>query len=48
MGRKIQPHPIPVSGFLILSGDILILFGSHMQLNKAIHYLQEGPSLASQ
>jgi CPA2 family monovalent cation:H+ antiporter-2 len=46
--RKNQPHPNPGSGFLILSGDILILFGSHMQLNKAIHYLQEGPSVASQ
>ena len=46
--RKNQPHPNPGSEFLILSGDILILFGSHMQLNKAIHYLQEGPSLASQ
>ena len=46
--RKNQPHPNPESGFLILSGDILILFGSHMQLNKAIHYLQEGPSVASQ
>jgi len=46
--RKNQPHPNPGSRFLILSGDILILFGSHMQLNKAIHYLQEGPSVASQ
>ena len=46
--RKNQAHPNPESGFLILSGDILILFGSHMQLNKAIHYLQEGPSVASQ
>jgi len=46
--RKNQPHPNPGSRFLILSGDILILFGSHMQLNKAIHYLQEGPSVESQ
>ena len=46
--RKNQPHPNPGSEFLILSGDILILFGSHMQLNKAIHYLQEGPSVGSQ
>ena len=46
--RKNQPHPNPESEFLILSGDTLILFGSHMQLNKAIHYLQEGPPAASQ
>lgn len=44
--RNNQPHPNPEAEFLILSGDILILFGSHMQLNKAIHYLQEGPSVA--
>jgi len=44
--RNNQPHPNPEAEFLILSGDILILFGSHMQLNKAIHYLQEGPSAA--
>jgi len=44
--RNNQPHPNPGAEFLILSGDILILFGSHMQLNKAIHYLQEGPSVA--
>ena len=44
--RNNQPHPNPGAEFLILSGDILILFGSHMQLNKAIHYLQEGPSAA--
>ena len=46
--RNNQPHPNPGADFLILSGDILILFGSHMQLNKAIHYLQEGPSVGSQ
>jgi CPA2 family monovalent cation:H+ antiporter-2 len=46
--RKNQPHPNPESEFLILSGDTLILFGSHMQLNKAIHYLQDGPPAASQ
>jgi len=45
--RKNQPHPNPESEFLILSGDTLILFGSHMQLNKAVHYLQEGPPAAS-
>ena len=44
--RNNQPHPNPGAEFLILSGDILILFGSHMQLNKAIHYLQEGPPAA--
>ncbi len=41
--RKNQPHPNPGPDFLILSGDMLILFGSHMQLDKAIQYLQEGP-----
>ena len=46
--RKNQPHPNPESEFLILSGDTLILFGSHVQLNKAIHYLQDGPPAASQ
>jgi len=41
--RKNQPHPNPEPDFLTMSGDMLILFGSHMQLNKAIKYLQEGP-----
>jgi len=41
--RKNEPHPNPGPEFLTLSGDILILFGSHMQLDKAIHYLKEGP-----
>jgi monovalent cation:H+ antiporter-2, CPA2 family len=41
--RNNEPHPNPESEFLILSGDILILFGSHMQLDKAIQNLQEGP-----
>lgn len=40
--RKNEPHPNPGPDFLTLSGDILILFGSHMQLDKAIHYLKEG------
>ena len=40
--RKNQPHPNPGADFLIMSGDMLILFGSHMQLDKAIRYLREG------
>ena len=40
--RKNQPHPNPRADFLIMSGDMLILFGSHMQLDKAIRYLREG------
>ena len=45
--RKNQPHPNPGADFLIMSGDMLILFGSHMQLDKAIKYLQKGPYLGS-
>ena len=41
--RKNKPHPNPGSDFSVLSGDMLILFGSHMQLDKAISYLREGP-----
>jgi monovalent cation:H+ antiporter-2, CPA2 family len=41
--RKNKPHPNPGPEFLVLPGDMLILFGSHMQLNKAIQYLGEGP-----
>ena len=40
--RKNQPHPNPGADFLIMSGDMLILFGNHMQLDKAIRYLREG------
>ena len=40
--RKNQPHPNPGADFLITSGDMLILFGSHMQLDKAIRCLREG------
>ena len=42
--RKNQPHPNPGADFLIMSGDMLILFGSHMQLDKAIKHLERGPS----
>jgi len=42
--RKNQPHPNPGADFLIMSGDMVILFGSHMQLDKAIKYLEKGPS----
>ncbi len=41
--RNNEPNPNPGPEFSILSGDILILFGSHMQLDKAIHNLKEGP-----
>ena len=41
--RKNQPYPNPEPEFLIMSGDMLILFGSHMQLDKSIEYLQKGP-----
>jgi K+/H+ antiporter YhaU regulatory subunit KhtT len=41
--RKNKPHPNPGLEFLVLSGDMLILFGSHMQLSKAIQYLREDP-----
>jgi len=39
--RKNKPHPNPGAEFLVLPGDMLILFGSHMQLSKAIQYLRE-------
>ncbi len=42
--RKNKPHPNPQPDFLVLSGDMLILFGSHMQLSKSILYLREGPT----
>ena len=40
--RKNKPHPNPGSDFAILSGDILLLFGSHIQLDRAITYLGSG------
>ncbi|MBC8286713.1 MAG: cation:proton antiporter [Nitrospinae bacterium] len=40
--RKNKPHPNPGSEFAILSGDILILFGSHQQLDRSITYLKSG------
>jgi monovalent cation:H+ antiporter-2, CPA2 family len=42
--RKNNPHPNPGVDFVVLPRDMLILFGSHMQLNKSIQYLREGPS----
>jgi monovalent cation:H+ antiporter-2, CPA2 family len=42
--RKNKPHPNPEVEFVVLPGDMLIFFGSHMQLNKSIQYLREGPS----
>jgi monovalent cation:H+ antiporter-2, CPA2 family len=40
--RKNKPYPNPGSEFAILSGDMLILFGSHMQLDQVINYLESG------
>ncbi len=40
--RKNKPHPNPGPEFAILSGDILILFGSHIQLDRAITFLGSG------
>ena len=40
--RKNNPHPNPDSGFAIQSGDIVILFGSHIQLDSAIKFLESG------
>ena len=40
--RKNKPHPNPGSEFTVLLGDILILFGSHQQLDRAITYLRSG------
>jgi CPA2 family monovalent cation:H+ antiporter-2 len=41
--RKNKPHPNPGLDYLVLPGDMLILFGSHMLLGKSIQYLREGP-----
>ncbi len=40
--RKNKPHPNPNSEFIVMSGDTLILFGSHLQLDRAINYLKSG------
>jgi len=40
--RDNKSYPNPGPEFSILAGDMLILFGSHIQLNNAIKYLQEG------
>ena len=40
--RNNKSYPNPGSEFSILPGDMLILFGSHMQLDNAIKNLQEG------
>jgi monovalent cation:H+ antiporter-2, CPA2 family len=45
--RKNKPHPNPGPEFPVISGDMLILFGSHMQLSKSIEYLGEGPKSQS-
>lgn len=42
--RKNKSHPNPPPEFTILSGDILILFGSHIQLDRAATYLKSGKS----
>ena len=40
--RNNKSYPNPGPEFAVLSGDMLILFGSHIQLDKAIKNLQEG------
>lgn len=45
--RNNKPHPNPGFEFLVLPSDMIILFGSHMQLNKSIQYLREGPESQS-
>ena len=40
--RNNKPHPNPGPEFSVLSGDVLILFGSHLQLDRAITYLKSG------
>jgi len=40
--RNNKSHPNPGPEFAVLSGDMLILFGSHIQLDKAIKNLQDG------
>ncbi|CAI2716904.1 monovalent cation:proton antiporter family protein [Nitrospina watsonii] len=42
--RNQEAQPNPQGGFTVTSGDILILFGSHAQLDFALRLLQEGPS----
>ncbi len=43
--RNNKSYPNPEPEFSILSGDMLILFGSHMQLDNAIKNLQEGSQI---
>jgi K+/H+ antiporter YhaU regulatory subunit KhtT len=40
--RKNKSHPNPGPEFIVLPGDILILFGSHIQLDRSITYLESG------
>jgi monovalent cation:H+ antiporter-2, CPA2 family len=40
--RKNKPHPNPGPEYVVHAGDILILFASHMQLHRAITYLESG------
>jgi CPA2 family monovalent cation:H+ antiporter-2 len=40
--RKNKPNPNPGPEFVVLPGDILILFGSHIQLDRSITYLESG------
>ena len=40
--RNDKSYPNPGADFAVLSGDLLILFGSHIQLDKTIKNLQEG------
>ena len=43
--RNNKSYPNPGPEFSILPGDMLILFGSHMQLDNAIKNLQEGSQI---
>ena len=43
--RNNKSHPNPGPEFSILSGDMLILFGSHIQLDNAIKTIQEGSQI---
>ncbi len=41
--RKNDVHPNPSQDFSIQSGDILVLFGRHIQLDKSLELLELGP-----
>ncbi len=41
--RKNDVHPNPPQDFSIQSGDILVLFGRHIELDKSLELLEKGP-----